>query len=483
VPVSTDYMTALDILLIIATLISTLLLFGLTVFVHELGHFIAARWMGLYVDRFAIGMGPIAYKFNRNGVEYSIRWLPLGGFVSIPQMLPMDSIEGKVENLPKNLPPAEPLAKIVTAFFGPLFSLGLGFVAAILIFFVGKNVNVAALSTVIGYVDKDSPAYVAGIRPGDKIISLNGVPVHRWGGASNSVWNLTMLSSSNQLKVVTERDGKDYDYTLLRRPDPDPDMSKMPTVGFERYVTRTLVIDKMFKGFPAANAGLKRGDVLKEINGQPVYSIEHLQDLIAANANDEIKVTYERSGQLQSVMLRAVDLPEQKGKVAKGIGISGWKDGTVQVMHPNPLQQVGESLQTMWLTIKALVTPKSGIGIQQMSGPLGIFHMIFNMILDGDFRMLLGFCVFFNVNLAVLNLFPLPILDGGHILFSFVEMIRRRPLDVRVINTLMTCSMVLLLFFFLMVTFYDSGRVGRDIKTATILSKEKSITDKIETTE
>jgi regulator of sigma E protease len=473
-------MSVLDILLIIATVISTLLLFGLTVFVHELGHFIAARWMGLYVDRFAIGMGPVAYKFNRNGVEYSIRWLPLGGFVSIPQMLPMESVEGKVENLPKNLPPAEPLAKIVTAFFGPLFSLGLGFVAAILVFFAGKNVNVATLTTTIGYVDKDSPAYVAGIKPGDKIVSINGVQVKQWSGGSDSVWNLTLLGSSPKLKVVTERDSQQVTYDLLRRPDPDPDVSKIPTVGFERYVAGPLEVDTLLKNYPAAMAGLKRGDILKKFNGQNLYSSWQLKDLIK-QSKGPFALDFERKGEMHSVTLSAVKIPGLE-KEEMGVGIR-WKGGPYQVMHPNPLQQVRDSLEMMVLTIKALVTPKSGIGIQQMSGPLGIFHMIFNMIMDGDFRLLLSFCVFFNVNLAVLNLFPFPILDGGHIVFSCIEAIRRRPLDVKVINALMTCSMVLLLFFFLMVTFYDSGRVGRDIKSSSILSKEKSALEKIETTE
>jgi regulator of sigma E protease len=476
-------MTTFDILLIIATVISALLLFGITVFVHELGHFIAARWMGLYVDRFAIGMGPVACKFNRNGVEYSIRWLPLGGFVSIPQMLPMDSVEGKVENLPKNLPSASPLAKIVTAFFGPLFSLGLGFVAAVLVFFIGKNVNVATLTTTIGYVDKDSPAYAAGIQPGDKIVSINGVPVKHWVGGSDSVWNLSLLSPGKELQVIAERDGRENSYQLLRRPDPDPLADKIPTVGFERYVASTLVVSSLFKDYPAAKAGLKKGDVLKRLDGRELYSLPQMKELIN-NTMGPFDLEFERDGASHSITLTAVKLPALDGKKEdKGIGIKEWKSGPYQITHPNPLRQVGDSLSMMVMTIKALVTPKSGIGLQQMSGPLGIFHMIYNMIMDGDFRTLLVFCVFFNVNLAVLNLFPFPILDGGHIVFSCVEAIRRRPLDVKVVNTLMTCSMVLLLFFFLVVTFYDSGRLGRDIKGSSVFSKDKSIIDKIETTE
>ncbi|MDR1190390.1 MAG: RIP metalloprotease RseP [Verrucomicrobiales bacterium] len=455
-------MTFIDVLLIIATVLGALLLFGLTVFAHELGHFIGAKWMGLYVDRFAVGMGPTLWSFKLGETEYCVKWLPVGGFVSIPQMAPMEAIEGKVENLPKNLPAGKPLAKIVAAFFGPLFSLLFGLALAVVIFFVGKNLNTTTLTTTIGYVARDTPAYEAGLRPGDKIISVNGARVTRWLGGADGVYESILLSTNRDVDLAVERDGQRLDFKVECREDPDPRHEKLRTAGFEEYRAKPLIIERLTgKDSPAALAGLRRGDVITRLDGQRLYCPAQFKFLLDEKSG-AFTLELERDGAPLTVTLEKQRIASDLGEYT-GIGVQ-WQTDFYTVIYPSPLAQVSDSLVAMWRTIVALVSPDSGVGMKHLSGPVGIFDIIIRMFLSADFRALLAFWVFFNVNLAVLNLLPLPVLDGGHIMFALFELVARRPLHIKVINALMVGSLALLLAFFALVTFYDSGRIWRNIK-------------------
>src|SRR5467141_4661991 len=148
--------------------IEVLLLFNLLIFVHELGHFLAARWRGLEVDRFAICFGTPIWKKKINGVEYALGTIPAGGYVSLPQMATMEMIEGKGESSGKPLPPISPLDKIIVAFAGPLFSFLLAVGFAAIVWAVGKPISEADNSTTVGWVDPSGPAWKAGLRPGDR---------------------------------------------------------------------------------------------------------------------------------------------------------------------------------------------------------------------------------------------------------------------------------------------------------------------------
>src|SRR5881392_2929077 len=154
---------------VIVVLLEVLLLFNLLIVVHELGHFLAARWRGLYIERFGVWFGKPLWKKKINVVQYSLGSLPFGGFVALPQLAPMDIIEGKADVDRAQLPKISAFDKIIVAFAGPLFSflLALFFVGAVWV--VGHPVSESDLTTVIGYVEKDSPAAKAGLQAGDKI--------------------------------------------------------------------------------------------------------------------------------------------------------------------------------------------------------------------------------------------------------------------------------------------------------------------------
>ena len=177
----------MQVLKVIFILLEVLLLFNLIIFVHELGHFLAARWRGLKVDRFAIWFGKPIWQKEINGIVYALGSIPAGGYVALPQMAAMDAIEGKTTSEPGQLPPISALDKIIVAFAGPLFSFMLALFFAVVVWQIGRPVGESETTTVIGYVFKGSPADTAGLQPGDRIIKVDGQPVSRFGGIGDSV--------------------------------------------------------------------------------------------------------------------------------------------------------------------------------------------------------------------------------------------------------------------------------------------------------
>src|SRR2546421_1495032 len=193
------------ILRVIFILLEVVLLFNLLIVVHELGHFLAARWRGLYIEGFGVWFGKPIWKKTINGVQYSLGSLPFGGFVALPQLAPMDIIEGKADVDRARLPKISALDKIIVAIAGPLFSLLLALFFAAIVWAVGHPVSEADSTTVIGYVLPDSPAQKPGLKPGHKILSVDGRSARRFIGMAASVsWDVGR-SDGDKIEVKLER--------------------------------------------------------------------------------------------------------------------------------------------------------------------------------------------------------------------------------------------------------------------------------------
>lgn len=445
------------VLQIIFILLEVVVLFNLLIVVHELGHFLAARWRGLYIEKFGIWFGKPLWKKTINGVQYSLGSIPFGGFVALPQLAPMDVIEGKADVDRARLPKISALDKIIVAVAGPLFSLLLALFFACVVWAVGHPVSESDLTTVIGYVQEDSPAAKAGLRAGDKILEVDGKPVSRFFGMNNSiVWNV-VRSEGDVIPFKVERNGAILTIPVVPR--------IAETSGWRRKSTRqvmiqpaiTPLIDEVEKDSPADKAGLKPADIITGINGTPIFNTLALVDHIEKHPTDELTLDVRRGSEQLQLKMRPVLLAAE-GTTKPRIGIHWDGSGRMSVSHPDPVEQVYHSITSTLQTIGAVASPKSDVKLQHMSGPImigRIYYLLFES--ENGWKLALWFSVILNVNLAILNMLPIPVLDGGHIVLAIIEGIRRRPVNMKILEWVQTACATLIIGYMLYVTFFDIG--------------------------
>ena len=530
-----------DILNIIYVVAVVFLLFGAAIFVHEFGHFWVALKRGLKVEEFAIGFGPIIWSKTHEGILYSIRAIPAGGFVKLPQMLTSEAIEGKPEGPAdedsensegepqepvEELPPVSPLSKILVAFAGPLMNVIFAILIAVFIWLVGipKPIN----EPVVGYVGEQSEEYTIGARPGDRIMNVNDEPIETWQDVVYAVLD----SEGETVAVQVQRGEEQRQFDLpagtwsggirrIRLDNQDllevmsfetpsllgdvgfkpgdvvlsvngqkaysqyqlldllmADAGQMKTVRVTRgdqevelpfetpdvagvAVEQVVAEDEDGLSTPASKADVQAGDVIKSAAGVRVTSTRQLVDIIQAQDNKEFQLDLLRGDKGIQVSITPKDnrlgvaLKQDIGLVFKPEPIRYSKE----LAHPSPAAQIGDVLDKIAITFKALGRGKeSGVGAKDLSGPVGIFGMLAIQV-NHDLRLALSFLVLLNINLAILNLLPVPVLDGGHILLSIIEWIRKEPVSVKIQEWATTAFAALLLCFFVYVTFADVKRV------------------------
>jgi regulator of sigma E protease len=442
-------------------LLEVLLLFNLLIFVHELGHFLAARWRGLKVDRFAIWFGKPLWKKKINGVEYALGCIPAGGYVALPQMAPMDMIEGKTQT-GEPLPPVSALDKIIVAFAGPLFSFLLAVVFALIVWGVGRPVNEADKTRSVGWVDPEGPAWKAGLRPGDEIIEIDGHKITQFAASSHDsvTWRIVTSEGTN-IAIKYLREGKEHMAyaTPYRR----------PTKWYERKAFRQVlispareaIIHSVITNSPAAAAGLRRGDEVIALNDDKIYSINAVLQAEEAMTNANAKpaiLTIKRSNETFTATLLA-ERPMRPANSNPSFGINAWEDraGTT-LIYPHPAEQIRVSVTQIVGTLRAVFSRKSDVSVQQLGGAVMIIRVYTNLFDSPDgWRLVLWFSVVMNVNLALLNMLPFPVLDGGHITLAILEAIRRRPVSGAILNYFQTACALALIAFMLFIAFFDTG--------------------------
>ena len=493
-----------EILRFIILILEVVLVFNLMIVVHEWGHFLAARWRGLKVEKFYIWFGKPLWKKTINGVEYGLGSIPAGGFVALPQMAPMGGLEGETSQ--EALPPITPLDKAIVAVAGPLFSFMLACLFAVAVYAVGKPESEAHTTSIVGFVVKDSPAKNAGILPGDKILKVDGQPVKRFEGLVDSVRWGVVASEGDKIAVEVERPGQgvmnfiidpkawpssekktepvSWWRSIFKRPD-------LRSVGWEGQMTP--MVGTVAKNSPADEAGIKADDLVLRADGKALRSILDLGEYIKATPGKTITLDIERAvNERETKVIQIPILPRIPDKnnlkeVTEDhqeypmIGVAWDMEGKRTPSKITPWEQISDAVRHMGNLVSKLVSPKSDLSPAHMSGPVGVGRLYYKLFEHPDgWRLVLWFSVVFNINLAILNMMPFPVLDGGHITMAIAEAIRRKPPQGRILEYVQTACALMLFGFLIFVTLKDTGDLfggggGKDGKVLKIewLPKEQ----------
>jgi regulator of sigma E protease len=427
-----------------------LVLFGITILVHELGHFLAARRLGLVAETFSIGFGPALWKRKFRGVVYKLGWFPAGGYVSLPQMEPSGGRRSGVHGDPTQLPRVAPWRKIVVALAGAAGNLILALALAYVIYWVGKPSTPQESSNVVGYVATNAAAYAAGLRPGDRIIAANDETVSSWQdlnvvGALNEELTLRVVSgaSTNSMVLPTESGGLGV-----------KGIRGLPGVEGVTYCK----VEHPVPGSSADTAGVQPGDLIESFDGITLYSIAQLVELVNARRDRAVAMVVDRDGERHTLQVTPRH-DEKLGRAVIGVRFNTFYLDKESLVHPKPLDQIRSHASLILRTLRALLTPREAKhAAGSIGGPPMIFTYLWTM-LQTSFVMGLWFTCLLNVNLAIINLLPLPVLDGGHICFALWEMISRKPVNERLASVLTTIFAVLLIAAMLFLSVRDVDRM------------------------
>ena len=520
-----------DILLKIGAVAFMVIFFGLCIFIHELGHFLAAKWRGLHISAFSIGFKKIWWK-KINGVEYRIGWIPVGGYVDLPQI---DSTAEELKDEQGNiLPRAKPLDRIIVAFAGPFFNMLFGLLLGIVIWIHGLPQDTPSLTEIkVESVQENSPEWNAGLRKGDVIYALNGERFDTtWNGFINKI-----LFTIGDVRLSVLRNGEKQE--IVYRPAVNKAVNPEEEIAYPFFFPEIPLYLYPRKGSPAEKAGIRKGDRLLQLNGKPLHSIDELQYQLLFEDGKPLNLTLLRGKEkiiVRNLLPEPIEVEGEKGRwllgftdnpitavqnglpmqkagarkgdkiiEAAGQKISGIReiqqlvrklqgkpmeikierDGRIltwqvapkflryttlgvdfaSVTHPNPFVQLKRVMILTWNSLRGigysignnlrLTEQHTTIRPKHMSGPIGIGKYLYLSVYRGSLILGLNVVVIITFNLGIINLLPIPILDGGHILLALLELILRRPVSRKILEPVSVCFIALLIGFMIFVSFYD----------------------------
>lgn len=424
------------------TFLSFVFVLGVLVFVHELGHFLVAKWAGIRVEQFSLGFPPKAFGVTVGETEYCISWLPIGGYVKVAGMADFGNEEP--EGKPWEFQSKPMWVKMAVMAAGPFMNFLLGFLI-ILGIRLGAGEYAFLTSTQIGRLNAESPLKAAGVEPGDRVVSVLGKAVEDWTELIS-----TLSSVKGQLiplKVL--REGSTI--ALNVRIDPTA-----KSFGIDPYVPST--VGSVLPGRPAEAAGLLTGDRIVSVDGLRVAQWWEMSREISARPEKEIEIRWLRDGVEYSARITPRG-EEVQGKTVGRIGIGMSMARTPVGFGKAVLRSGGEMLRfatAIFVFMKRLISgEESG---RALAGPVMIAQMAGESARQG-WEALFSFMALLSLNLAVLNLLPIPMLDGGHLVILAIEGVIRRPLSARHKEVLQQVGFAFLLFVMIYVTFGDITRL------------------------
>ncbi len=435
------------------TVIAGILMLGVLVFVHELGHFIVAKMSGVKVLKFSLGFGPKLMSRKRGETEYQICIIPLGGYV---QMLGEGSGEDGEE---AELTPDEqrrsfahkPVAsRLAIVLAGPLMNLILPLLILPISYMVGVQLpTYFDEPACIGYVVPGSAAEQAGFQAGDCITSVNGMNVSSW----NTTNKVFVGQAGAALSFSIQRNEVAQALTIAAEND---SLEGMQALGLlPRQEAR---IGGVAADMPAAKAGLKKNDLIVSIAGQPVHSWYDLKGMVQGYGHQTVSVVVERDNQQTTVEL----IPEQREENGDFLlGIAPLQSS--QLKRFTFFNAVKEGAHRTWelidLTVVFVQKLFTGnVSTKNIGGPITVVQ-IAGQAAQTDLAAIISVLAFISIQLGILNLLPIPILDGGHILFYTIELLIRRPLSVRARELAQQVGMAMLLMLMVLAFYNDIMRL------------------------
>ena len=426
------------------TLLAFLFVLGVLIFVHELGHFMAARRVGIRVLTFSLGFGPKLLKVKRGDTVYCISAIPLGGYVKMAGENPKDARTGATDEFLSK----SKWQRFQVLIMGPAMNVVLAVLVMAVVFYQGAPT--AAYNTqavVIGGFVPNSPAQAAGLKAGDRILAVDGDPVRDWEDFLITVGP----KASREVTISAERAGAAID-------------ARMTPVPQGRYKTGDLGVHPFFSpqitsvnpGEAAEQAGLKVGDVVLAANGEVLATFPRLVELIKQHPDKPLALQVRRAGATNEVVVTP--------KNVEGTARIGANFDYEQVqVHPSVAGAITMSLAQNWDWTKLIAKTLKGLftrdtPLNQMMGPLGIAEVSGSMA-EAGWIPLFTFMALISLNLGLFNLLPVPVLDGGHIAIMALEGVARQDFSFDVKMKMMRVGLVLLLALMGTVIYNDIARL------------------------
>ncbi len=424
-----------------------LVLIGVMILVHELGHYWAARYFDVKIETFSFGFGPRLFGFRRGETDFRFSLILFGGYVKMAGEQP-----GEEQSDPRALTSKPRWQRMIVAFAGPAINIVLAVALLAGLFMVHYEKFPNPNSPVIGYLAPDGAAAKAGIKLGDKVVQIEDIPDPTW----EQIAIKGAISPGQPLNVWIVRGGERLRMVIT------PHAEEKQGIGNAGWAQESEIeVAGVLKGMEGERKGLLRGDVLVSVNGQALRSISRLNEIENETAGAPLDLVYARKGQEQRVTVKPVKREEGPGGPRWMIGLSLQPRVEVTTLAlPEAMREsVRQNIQNTQLIVKSL----KGIVQRKMSakslqGPIGIAQMSGEAAREGPIPYF-GLMAAVSLNLAIFNLLPIPILDGGVMLMLFVEMLMRRDLDMRVKETVVKVGFVFLMFVVVFVIYNDIAKI------------------------
>jgi regulator of sigma E protease len=433
----------------LTTILAFAFVLGVLVFVHELGHFLAAKRVGIRVLKFQLGFNPTILSFRRGDTEYAIGALPLGGYVKMAGENPEEPLTGRSDEFLSKTK----WQRFQVLIMGPVMNLLLALVLTAVVLYRGGEVLVFEdQPAVVGIVTAGSPAEKAGILPGDKILAVADHPVETW----EKFFMAIASRQDRQVPIDLLRDGRAM--TLMVTPAAASAGQSRIEYGDIGVLPNTHPhLTAVSPGEPGERGGLKAGDVIVAADGKVMTFQTDFRTIIAKNANQPITLSILRGGSQQSITVT----PRRNGAVGY-LGVT--PNDETRSLNPTAVEAVKMSvhqnvrnaemiIQTVWGLVTRETSPK------QLMGPIGIAQLSGETAQLG-WLPLAGLMAMISLNLGLLNLFPIPLLDGGHIFIMALEGLARRDFSMPVKEKMLLAGFVVLMMLMVTVIYNDLTRIS-----------------------